>query len=113
MVIYGGFSTFPANLAMPSFNNYFRSDHFSALFGAMKWLGMTYEIRINGCPPTAMAGGLSIQGYLFRGTKMRFLMHKKRLILIVLGSVRLYSSGIHRTRGAGSRPRNLKTQWET
>ncbi len=32
----------------PSLNNYFRSDHFSALFGAMKWLGRTYEIRING-----------------------------------------------------------------
>ena len=32
----------------PSLNNYFRSDHFSALLGAMKWLGRTYEIRING-----------------------------------------------------------------
>ncbi|MCP4623168.1 MAG: antibiotic biosynthesis monooxygenase [bacterium] len=31
-----------------SLNNYFRSDHFSALLGAMKWLGRTYEIRING-----------------------------------------------------------------
>ena len=29
-------------------NNYFRSDHFIALLGAMKWLGRTYEIRING-----------------------------------------------------------------
>ncbi len=32
----------------PSLDNYFRSDHFSALLGAMKWLGRTYEIRING-----------------------------------------------------------------
>ena len=32
----------------PSLNNYFRSDHFSALLGAMKWLGRTYEIRVNG-----------------------------------------------------------------
>ncbi len=31
-----------------SLNNYFRSDLFSALLGAMKWLGQTYEIRING-----------------------------------------------------------------
>ena len=29
-------------------DNYFRSDQFSALLGAMKWLGRTYEIRING-----------------------------------------------------------------
>ena len=29
-------------------NNYFRSDHFTALFGAMKWLGQSYDIRING-----------------------------------------------------------------
>ena len=29
-------------------NDYFRSDHFSALFGAMKLLGRTYDIRING-----------------------------------------------------------------
>lgn len=29
-------------------DNYFGSDHFSALLGAMKWLGRTYEIRING-----------------------------------------------------------------
>jgi len=29
-------------------DNYFKSDHFSALLGAMKWLGRTYEIRING-----------------------------------------------------------------
>ena len=34
-----------------SLNNYFTSDHFSALIGAMKWLGMTYEIRINGGTP--------------------------------------------------------------
>ena len=32
----------------PSLNNYFRSDHFSALLGAMEWLGQTYEVRING-----------------------------------------------------------------
>jgi quinol monooxygenase YgiN len=31
-----------------SLDNYFRSDHFSALFGAMKLLGRNYEIRING-----------------------------------------------------------------
>ena len=35
----------------PSLNNYFRSDHFIALVGAMKWLGMAYEIRINGGTP--------------------------------------------------------------
>ena len=35
----------------PSLNNYFRSDHFIALVGAMKWLGMAYEIRINGGAP--------------------------------------------------------------
>jgi quinol monooxygenase YgiN len=29
-------------------NDYFRSDHFSALLGAMKLLGRTYEVRING-----------------------------------------------------------------
>ena len=34
-----------------SLSDYFRSDHFSALLGAMKWLGMAYEIRINGCRP--------------------------------------------------------------
>lgn len=34
-----------------SLNNYFRSDHFSALIGAMKWLGRSYEIRINGGTP--------------------------------------------------------------
>ena len=28
--------------------NYFRSDHFTALLGAMKWLGQSYDIRING-----------------------------------------------------------------
>jgi len=32
----------------PSLNNYFRSDYFSAVLGAMKLLGRTYEIRING-----------------------------------------------------------------
>ena len=32
----------------PSLDNYFRSDHFSALLGALKWLGRTYEVRING-----------------------------------------------------------------
>jgi quinol monooxygenase YgiN len=31
-----------------SLNNYFRSDHFTALLGAMKWLGQYYDIRING-----------------------------------------------------------------
>jgi len=29
-------------------NDYFRSDHLSALLGAMKWLGRTHEIRVNG-----------------------------------------------------------------
>ncbi len=29
-------------------NDYFRSDHFSVLLGAMKLLGRTYDIRING-----------------------------------------------------------------
>ena len=29
-------------------NDYFRSDHFSVLLGAMKLLGRTYEIRVNG-----------------------------------------------------------------
>jgi len=28
-------------------NDYFRSDHFSVLLGAMKLLGRTYDIRIN------------------------------------------------------------------
>lgn len=32
-------------------NDYFRSDHFTALLGAMKWLGSSYEIRINGGTP--------------------------------------------------------------
>ena len=36
---------------MSSLNNYFRSDHFTALLGAMKWLGRSYEIRINGGTP--------------------------------------------------------------
>ncbi len=31
-----------------SLNNFFRSDHFTALLGAMKWLGQSYDIRING-----------------------------------------------------------------
>jgi quinol monooxygenase YgiN len=35
----------------PALNTYFRSDYFSALLGAMKWLGRTYEIRINGGTP--------------------------------------------------------------
>jgi quinol monooxygenase YgiN len=29
-------------------NDYFRSDHFTALLGAMKWLGRSFEIHING-----------------------------------------------------------------
>ena len=32
----------------PALDNYFRSDHFSALLGALRWLGRTYEVRING-----------------------------------------------------------------
>ena len=32
----------------PSLINYFRSDHFTALLGAMKWLGQSYDIRLNG-----------------------------------------------------------------
>ena len=32
----------------PTLDNYFRSDQFTALFGAMKWLGQSYDIRING-----------------------------------------------------------------
>ena len=35
----------------PSLNSYFRSDHFSALLGAMKLLGRTSEVRINGGSP--------------------------------------------------------------
>jgi quinol monooxygenase YgiN len=35
----------------PTLDNYFRSDHFRALLGAMKWLGRTYEVRINGGTP--------------------------------------------------------------
>jgi len=35
----------------PSMKNYFLSDHFSALLGAMKWLGKSYEIRIIGGTP--------------------------------------------------------------
>ena len=31
-----------------SLNNYFRSDQFTALLGAMKWLGRSYDIRLNG-----------------------------------------------------------------
>ncbi len=34
-----------------SLDNYFRSNYFSALMGAMKLLGRTYEIRINGGAP--------------------------------------------------------------
>jgi quinol monooxygenase YgiN len=29
-------------------NDYFRSEHFTALLGAMKWLGQSFEIQING-----------------------------------------------------------------
>ena len=29
-------------------NDYFRSEHFTALLGAMKWLGKSFEIQING-----------------------------------------------------------------
>ena len=32
-------------------NDYFRTDHFTALLGAMKWLGQSYDIRINGGTP--------------------------------------------------------------
>ena len=32
----------------PSLINFFRSDHFTALLGAMKWLGQSYDIRFNG-----------------------------------------------------------------
>ena len=32
----------------PLLINYFRSDHFTALLGAMTWLGQSYDIRING-----------------------------------------------------------------
>ena len=32
----------------PSLINFFRSDHFTALLGAMTWLGQSYDIRING-----------------------------------------------------------------
>jgi len=35
----------------PSMKNYFLSDHFTALMGAMKWLGKSYEIRISGGTP--------------------------------------------------------------
>lgn len=35
-----------------SLNDYFRSDHFTALLGAMKWLGRSFEIRINGSSGT-------------------------------------------------------------
>ena len=31
----------------PSLINLFRSDHFTALLGAMTWLGKSYDIRIN------------------------------------------------------------------
>ena len=37
-------------------NEYFRSDHFSALLGAMKWLGKDYIVTINnGTPAEGMA----------------------------------------------------------
>ena len=29
-------------------NDYFRSEHFTALLGAVKWLGQSFEIQING-----------------------------------------------------------------
>ena len=29
-------------------NDYFRSEHFTALLGAMKWLGQSFDIQING-----------------------------------------------------------------
>ena len=29
-------------------NDYFQSEHFTALLGAMKWLGQSFEIQING-----------------------------------------------------------------
>ncbi len=32
----------------PFLNDYFRSNHFSALLGAMKLLGVTYEVTVNG-----------------------------------------------------------------
>ena len=32
----------------PSLINFFRSDYFTALLGAMTWLGQYYNIRING-----------------------------------------------------------------
>ena len=32
----------------PSLINFFRSDYFTALLGAMTWLGQSYDIRING-----------------------------------------------------------------
>jgi quinol monooxygenase YgiN len=32
----------------PSLINFFRSDHFTALLGAMKWLGQSYDIQLNG-----------------------------------------------------------------
>lgn len=31
-----------------SLNDYFRSEHFTALLGAMKWLGQSFEILVNG-----------------------------------------------------------------
>lgn len=34
-----------------SLNGYFRSDHFRALIGAMKWLGTSFEVRINNGSP--------------------------------------------------------------
>ena len=29
-------------------NDYIRSEHFTALLGAMKWLGQSFEVQING-----------------------------------------------------------------
>ena len=29
--------------------DHFRSEHFTALLGAIKWLGKSFEIQINGC----------------------------------------------------------------
>jgi quinol monooxygenase YgiN len=42
-----------------SLNNYFRSDHFSALLGAMKLLGRTYEVRINEGTPEEGRGAVT------------------------------------------------------
>ena len=39
-------------------NDYFRSDLFSVLLGAMKWLGQSYEIRINESSETEGIGAV-------------------------------------------------------